>query len=233
MSVSEKKVKFWNVFLNWTVSVLLAFFLIALFSKILSDVVYIPQPEYIDKYKYVELYAPQDKTLEQIDIVKDSISNLIKERNNISKQVGFMFERYDIAEKSFDNWVAARRATELEGNNANVIDETSKTELILDSIAALKSNIHTIRDREDSLEVVLNSLNEKFYHTEQKISELNDNNYSYYNLKLFLIRLLITLPILVLGVLFFVKFRKHKYKEIGRASCRERVTSWCRSRGCL
>lgn len=209
MNISDKKNNTITTVINWTVSALLALFLIILSEKILSDIAYVEDKPYWDEEQYVDqsYLIKLDRLKSESDVLEERVADLLHLQEGVQQY-------YQSQKESFENWLATRSATEQAATNPEVIKRVEANDKILDSIQIIKTQVDKARLSCDSMYKVINQFEQN------NLSALNDGQDQYntveaqHELKIFLIRLLFALPMLVIGVWFFVKFRRHKYKSL-------------------
>ena len=211
MDINDKKLKRTGKLVNWTISIVLMGFLIALSSLIIEDldttVRYPDYETYVDRAPIDELYSANTALQEQIDALYET-------KNNYQKMQDLADENKNAEQESFDNWIKTRSTIGSPAQDKDVLRRTRKIDeyravslawkLRCDSIQsqanALSSEISDNRSKEN---IILAQANQQHRQAVKK-----------YDLRVFLIRLLFVAPVLALGIFFFVRYRSHRFKAL-------------------
>lgn len=211
MEPNEKKINQTRSLVNWTVAIVLAIFLILLSYSILSDLgSSIRAPRYQD-FTDRTILSRMEASRDSLKRYGDTLQARIK---TATGQVEVAQEDYDREKKSFDNWLATRRTTGKSDNDREVESRSRALDL---SLAAIKERREALRTQKQALEenreavLALETEREQY---EKQARQVYDSAYAGYQLRIFGLRLLFALPILLLGVWFFIRFRNHKYKAL-------------------
>lgn len=211
MEPNEKKINRTRSLVNWTVAIVLAVFLILLSYSVLSDLgssVREPQYDrYVDAPAQARLDAARDSLSGRIDTLTARIERV---RGDIEASR----QNYDKEKASLENWLAARRATGKSDADREVLARTQASDAALKRV---ESHRQTLRELEQALQAGRSADAELLQQREeldQAARRAYDTAYSAYQLRIFGIRLLFTLPVLLLGVWFFMRYRHHKYKAL-------------------
>ena len=208
MEFNNKRLERTSTFINYAIALVLCWFLIALSGKILGDV---------DDWKE----RPQAKDFENkelIDAKESEIAKLqttlepkLRARETLQNTLRIAQSDSKNAKESFENWLAARKTVGSSNEDKEVLERAKG----LDEIYKIE------QDRKKELAVINSEIdlsNQKTGNLRKDILEEKDRAYDAqikemrsYELKVFLIRLLFIFPILLLGVYFAVKKRRHKY----------------------
>ncbi len=193
------------------ISVVFSVFLILLGNKVLDDIDNIfarPQPQ---EYENRAAISEADKKIEP---VRNEISKLNEKKDNYEKALQTVRKNYESEKRAFDTWIRTRQAigSPNEDNTilgrARKLDEYKNTEIAWQNkILEIDSSIQNLYKDKERLEKLKNEVI-------QKDRERYDDALKIYNIKIFLIRLSIALPLLVLGIVLFLKFRKNKYSSL-------------------
>lgn len=211
MDINEKKINRTRSFVNWTVTIVLALFLILLSSSILYDMgSSVKQP----RYEHFTSTSEITSARRHIDSLETFRTAVLREIDTLEKKHEASNADYARKKESFDNWVATRRALGRPDTDSEVVSRTMETDRLLDTlkneeaaIGQARSRLGTISEQRDDAENGLMAL-------EEKATELFESAYNVYQLKIFGLRLLLAAPVLALGIWFFIRFRHHKYKAL-------------------
>lgn len=192
----------------WLVALVFAGFLIGLGGTIVDD---LPKVE-----KKLELSDFMDKTAS--DTLRNNIKVLdkaISDANHALEQSEFNLKvtraENEAARETFANWLATRRVTQQADQDAELISRTKA----LDELkakeravgAAVEEQQQKIMNTRQSTERIRATLNEQEIVAQKKL----DSESRRLELRVFLYRLALTMPLLVLAGWLFVKKRKSTY----------------------
>ena len=208
MEFNNKKLEKTSKLINYVIAFVLCGFLISLSSRLIYDVDDWKNRPTAEQFEDKAFLAKQRAELDKLELQQQVKK---EKRSNIEKTIFIVNGNYKNAKESYDNWLAARKTVGSPREDkevlsrANELDEYYKTEQAWrKELLDVEDEIANLYDQQDRIR--------------QKIDQ--EKNFSYtlqtkainkYELKIFLIRLLFIFPILLLGIFFFAKFRKHKY----------------------
>ncbi len=192
----------------WVISIIFAWFLIGLGSSVVND---LPKVEkYLQKDSFIDqaIMTPLQESLSQqytkINHANDELLS-IEEKLRIENKV------YQNANDSFNNWLKTRQATERADQDDELISRTKELENIKKDVNQLDQQISEKYKEITQLNIQTESIR-------QQITVLNNQAYEALqievkkqNLRVFLYRLAVTLPLLILAGWLFAKKRKSQY----------------------
>jgi hypothetical protein len=192
----------------WLVSIVFALFLIGLGGNIVED---LPQVEaeltlenFIDQEKVKPLRAQLSDNEIKIEAEQEVL-------NTTSRQLNALRDDYQNAQKTFDHWRETRQATQRPDQDAELIQRTKQLEVLQQRYADVQT---TYRNQSNALEDIRTN-NSKIYQQisslENEAAELEMAAYRQMELRVFLYRLAITLPLLVIAGYLFAKKRQSQY----------------------
>lgn len=208
MKFNNKKLEKTSVLINYTIAILLCGFLI-LFSGILIDDVgeWKEQPAIEEFQDQVYL----SKRIVEINEINQQINVWKEKEKNVQRALSITEKKYESAKESFDNLI---KTCEIVGspeedpeviNRANELDAYFKTKLEWESeLTRYSDSIGLLRKDKRKVDKLISTEYESAREDQFKAIRR-------YDLKIFLIRLMIILPLLLIGVFFIVRFRNHKY----------------------
>lgn len=208
MDFNNKKLEKTSKLINYTISILLCGFLISLSGKVIDDIDDWKAQPVSEQFENKELL---DSTNAQIEKINEELNQKFEQKSNIENTKRIAESNYDNAKNSFDNWLAARKTIGSPKEDKEVLsrakelDEFYKIEQDWrNELSVIDAEISEInKNKKNYNEIILKEQNRAY---EERIVALRK-----YDLKIFLIRLLFILPILLLGIYFVFKYRKHKY----------------------
>lgn len=192
---------------QWLIAILFAFFLIKVGGSIIKDLPLATEPPQLESFLAVDKIESLEKSMEP---VQADIRKLEDKKELKQSELSANESQYYEQKESFNNWRSARTSTEQSANNPEVISRVKKLDSLLAQKNKIENELQDLSQQESILE-------EKKYPTQEKINELRDQAdeayskaYSHYYLKVFFIRLAFVLPILILSIVLFRKYRNSK-----------------------
>ena len=189
----------------WLVAAAFAFFLIGLGSLVVGS---LPQP---NTSLEVEQFIPQadaQRVQAQINNAKALADKTSREHEKAELKYDAEKARYRSARETFENWVSTRRATERPEQDAELISRTKALDDIKQGENAARIELE--KQEQTNLEA-----SQAVSNAELEMSQLRDAALPEYHsamraseLRVFLFRLAITLPLLVIAGWLFAKQRK-------------------------
>lgn len=192
----------------WLVALVFASFLIGLGGTVVDD---LPKVE-----KQLELSDFMDKT------ASDTLRNTIKASDEAVKEATGVMEQsrlkrnvarsdLEAASETFNNWLATRRVTQRADQDAELIARTQALDALKSkeraAVATIELQQQTILNAQQAADKARSFLNEQ----EQTAQKTLDSESRRLELRVFLYRLALTLPLLAVAGWLFVKKRKGTY----------------------
>lgn len=211
MDINDKKFTRTRKLVNSLIVIALATFLILLGNRIVGDldisVKYPDREDYVDK----ELEAKLNK---EETVLNQQIDGLSESKRNVERMIATAQANKDAEQESFDNWIKTRGTLGKAEQDSEVLKRLAKLD-------EYKEIVQSWQVQSDSLSTLISTIsieNRSIYEARdkeyQRVSALYSSAMRSYDLKVFLIRLLFTAPILALGIYFFVRKRKHKFSPL-------------------
>ena len=192
----------------WIVAVIFAGFLIGLGSLVVHDLPTVDGrvelSDFVDKTRAAPLDAAIRKGVEEARVADERIATLDLKLQSAQAA-------YDTARQAFDNWIATRQSTQRSDQDPEVIRRTRDLDGL--SAATRTAEVAVEEARAAQLE-----MQQRLDATQRERSALDDAARDTYDaavrrleLHVFLIRLAITLPPLLIAAWLFVKQRKSSW----------------------
>lgn len=205
MSTSSRLTEKWINRGLWAISFIFAGFLIGLGSLVVEDLPKVQTAPTINEFVDQQKYESLKNLIEQRESV---ISNLRKEHDDEIEKTEQLNRNYQKSKEVFNNWIATRQTTQDNAQNADVLARTKELE---NQQAAIRAQEQKAQDKykevaklEKDLQEPRDQLNKIEYE-----ANLNVNSVIRWNqIKVFIYRLLVTLPLLLIAGWLFVKKRK-------------------------
>lgn len=189
----------------WLVALVFAFFLIGLGGLVVGN---LPQP---DRSLEIESFIPEadvQRVRAEIDQAQKTAGMTQKALDRAQLKFDAERARYQSARDTFDNWVATRRATERPEQDAELVARSKA----LDALKQAEDMARQEREKEAQTHL---EANQAVSNAEAEMSSLREQAYPQYEaamraseLRVFLFRLAITLPLLVAAGWLFARKRK-------------------------
>jgi len=197
----------------WAVSFVFAYFLTALGNKVVGELPGVDQSVTIESHIPPVALAQLRSDQQRLETQREALGN---QSNLAGPRLVAAQNAYSAARETFDTWITTRTATTDPKQDPEVlrrqrnIDELKQAESAIQAeFDGLNSKLAQSRQSTDSLNTIENQLKETArpaYERELFVKELT----------VFGIRLLITLPLLVIAGWFVVKKRRSEYWPLAR-----------------
>ncbi len=208
MELNSKKLERTSRIVYYSISIILCIFLILLSNKIIGDLDNTAnrpsRADFENKTALAEL-------AKNIAVQNAGLDNLLSKKETIDKTIATAKENYNNEKQSFDNWLQARKTLGSPEKDREVVARAEK----LDEFYKIEQQWRT---QQNSLQTQIDGLQKKKEGIQNSISREEEIAYEKfeqalkkYDLKVFLIRLIFVAPILVLGIFFFIRYRRHKF----------------------
>lgn len=189
----------------WLVAAAFAFFLIGLGSLVVGN---LPQP---NTALEIERFIPQadaQRVQAEINKAQELAGQTGRARDKAQLKYDAQRASYQSARDTFENWVSTRRATDRPEQDSELISRTKA----LDDIKQAENKAREELEKQEQTNL---EASQAVSNAEQEMSQLRDAAYPEYQsamraseLRVFLFRLVITLPLLVIAGWLFAKQRK-------------------------
>lgn len=207
---SNRQPEKWFRRLLWIVAIIFAGFLIGLGGKIVADL-----PLFATSQKTVADYI---ENRPHYDTLQDELKNHEKSQSQLQndweqKNLALQEQRSEIAnaQSSFNNWLATRSVTEQSEQNPEVIKRTQAIDALKAKERVLEQERHAIEQQQLNVEQAAQKLQNDINALEQAAFKVKEKDDKRTELQVFLYRLLITLPLLLLAWYLFAKYRQSAF----------------------
>jgi len=208
MDFNSKKIERTSRLVNYFVSGILCLFLILLSSNLLDDIDRLTvRPEYA-AFENTEAFVNIRKQMAGINVQKDS---LVNQRDNIAKAMEVARENYKNQKESFDNWIRTRVTIESPSKDKEVVERAKKLDGIFKIEQDWRTEYNRLEEEIAGWQKQEQTLNNALSVEQEKANKSYERAIDGYTLKVFMLRLLFVLPVLALGIFFFIRYRAHKY----------------------
>lgn len=197
--------KWFRIFL-WIVSFIFAGFLIGLGSKVVADLPMITAHDSTLE-DFVADRPAYDKLKSELDNAESQKLSIDHEWEQKSHELSTQQNTYANARESFDNWLATRSVTEQSDQNPEVIKRTNELDALKAQESTLERELEAIEKRQLDRRQTIENI-------ENQISVMEADAMDGYNkylnrteFQIFMYRLVITLPLLLLAWFLFRRYR--------------------------
>lgn len=189
----------------WAIAVLFASFLIGLGALVVADLPKAEKPVDAEQFMDQARLRPVRAQLKQDDAQLADINESYERASNDLQHATTAFQS---EREGFNTWIATRSATQQNSQNPEVLARQHT----LDDLKAVERNAQARVDALETQRTDLQQSREKHQQTLEDIQKAGDAGYqravSRMELRVFLLRLALILPLLLLAVWLFVKRRK-------------------------
>lgn len=208
MEFNNKKLEKTSKLINYAIAIVLCGFLISLSGKLIDDVDEWKERPTVEEFYNTELLTEKNAEIEKIEI---EISLWEEKKSSIENTIRVVNSNYENAKKSFDNWLEARKTVGSPQEDKEVLSRANELDEYYKTQQEWESQLLEITDQIQLLAKESSEFNKLVDNEKERAYKEREKAIRKYDLKVFLIRLLFILPILLLGIFFIIKFRKHKY----------------------
>jgi predicted RNA-binding Zn-ribbon protein involved in translation (DUF1610 family) len=208
MKFNNKKLEKSSKLINYSISIILSIFLISLANKFIGDVNNLRDRPYTSNFENSTLIDSLNKAFEGNE---SELQAVYEKKSSTQTTINIARNNYTNAKESFDNWLRARETVGSPTNDEEVLKRANELDEYYKAQQAWEKELQDLNDKVEEERKVQAAFQMKISEEKERARAEYDNAIKKYNLNVFLTRLLIVLPILLLGVFFIFKFRKHKY----------------------
>ncbi len=192
----------------WVVAILFAYFLVALGSLVVRD---LPR---VDNAVTLERYVDQTKARPldvQIKSINQELTELNRQAEPLQKQVNSAGNATRAEQDSFNNWVQTREVTGKSDQDPEVIARTRKLDNLREAERAPEAKLDAVKQNIADLNARLSGVQSQRTALEDAAQSQLQSALRAQQLRVFLYRLAITLPLLAIAGWLFKAMRKHRY----------------------
>lgn len=189
----------------WLLAVIFALFLIGLGGTIVGDLPQVDGRLDVEKFVDQEAVAPLRRAQEEAGAAQSAVQSKLDQAELLNNSAVF---NYDAAQDSFRNWVATRTATQLPGQDKELIARTKQ----LDELKAEQARTQAAVEAQRKALLDANQAYQQAFEQMAPLLAQAQDKYqaarSAAELRVFAYRLALTLPLLALAAWLFKKKRK-------------------------
>lgn len=192
---------------QWIVAVLFAYFLSEVGASLIADLPLLSRSPTIEEFQDRTAIAEQERLMAPMRSTLDTVGSQLADRR---KTIETARENYAKAKESFDNWRAARSATEQSIQNPEVIARTQELDRQLKAQQALEQQAADLSQQEDALQAAMRPHEQAIQELREAAGARYDDAVRRAELQSFAIRLAFVAPILAAALWLFRRHRKSK-----------------------
>lgn len=208
MEFNNKKLERTSKFVNYVISIALCIFLISLSARIMDDIDDWQEQPLIESFEDVDFIKSKESEMSNVDV---EMKGLREKQEGITNTISIAENNYKNAKSSFDNWLEARKTVGSPNEDNEVLSRAKELDEFYKVEQEWRLELNKVNIEMDKLNEKRNKLYDEIDDERGRAYEQLEISMRKYDLKVFLIRLLFVLPILLIGIFFIVKFRKHKF----------------------
>lgn len=197
----------------WIVSFVLTGFLIGLGNLIIGDLPRVEQPvtitQFIDADALDAINTEAEAAREAIAGIE---ADLRAARDDLQTESG----NYEAAYEGFQNWLATRRATTDPAQDPEVIARTNALDILKERERTAERNVEAAQRQETAARTELRAIEARERDLRNDAQPAYNQARSNQELRVFLFRLALTLPLLVVAFWMVAKKRKSRYWPLMR-----------------
>ncbi|WP_269531660.1 hypothetical protein [Chitinimonas sp. BJYL2] len=197
-------------FASWVIAILFAIMLNYLGGLVIRDLFYLPgdgPPQYT-----AYLDTPEIQTLkQQRESLNDQLRTARETESLLATNHTRAEQRYRETRQTFDNWIATRGTTADRQHDAEVLARTRELDGLLKEASDWRTKLNTAQDDVTALTRQIEPLDTARYQAERVARDRFDTDMRSYQIKVFALRLVVVLPLLLLALWLFRRYRQHRY----------------------
>ncbi len=189
----------------WLIAVIFAAFLIGLGSLVVGDLPKVEKPVDAEAFMDQSRLQPERAAIKADDDRLSAINDARQRQNDAVRRAQAATQS---EKESFDTWIATRSATQQSSQNPEVLARTHKLEELQNAQREEEKKVEVLDSQQTDIE------QDKAAHDKvrQQMEDAGQGGYNkavqHMELRVFALRLLLTLPLLALAVWLFLKRRK-------------------------
>lgn len=200
----------WLRLASWAVAIVFALFLNMLGSLVIRDMMFAPAggPPSVEQFADTARDAALRDERRALDSERESLST---RQDAAGVAVTRARRDYDNAKEAFRNWVATRSATGDSSRNPDVLSRTQQLDRLQAALAGLQKQQDALSDQAQALARRAQALDQRAEQARDAAGARYDSAARRYALEVFGWRLAFTLPVLLIALWLFVRYRRARY----------------------
>lgn len=195
---------------SWAIAIVFAVFLNMLGSLVIRDMAFAPSggppavEQFADAPAKARLDAARRHLLAQRDALAEKVDTLEVARGRAAKE-------YAAEKESFRNWLATRAVTGDGASDPDLLARTRKLDTLQAVVVDWQHQIDAIGDQQRALTSQQNQVDTQIAEADAAAERRFDEATRRYEMQVFGLRLALTLPILLVAIWLFIRYRKARY----------------------
>jgi predicted RNA-binding Zn-ribbon protein involved in translation (DUF1610 family) len=177
-------------------------------NRIIDDLDSATKRPILESFENETALASLDNDLEEQDAELEILNS---KKETVEKTIATAKENYANEKQSFDNWLQARKTLGSPDKDQEVLDRAKKLDDFYKVEQEWRAELNTLESQIDEIRKKKREIHNSYNNEQSEAYEKYYEALNAYDLKVFFIRLLFVVPILVLGIYFFVRYRRHKF----------------------
>ena len=208
MELNSKKLERTSKIVYYSISTILCIFLILLSNKIIEDLDGFTARPLVEEYENKNALQTLDSQTQEINAEAEVINS---KKATIEKTIEIAKANYTNEKQSFDNWLQTRKTLGSPDKDKEVLYRAKKLDEFYKVERSWNIQLNDIQTQIEALEKKKGDFSLLADQERTLANTKFEEILKWYDLKVFLIRLLFVAPILALGVFFFIRKRADKY----------------------
>ena len=195
---------------SWVIAIAFAIFLNMLGSLVIRDMAFAPRggPPAIEQFADAPVKARLDAARRDLQAQRDALD----EKAEIMQVArGRAAKDYADAKESFRNWLATRSVTGDSTKDPDLLARTRKLDALQAVAIDWQHQIDAIGDQQRALQSQQAQLDAQVADADAAAEQRYDEATRHYEVQVFGLRLVLTLPILLVAIWLFIRYRKARY----------------------
>ena len=208
MELNSKKLNRTSRLVNYSISFILCLFLILLSNRIIRDLENMTTSPYSGDFEDKTALALLDDDIAKQDDESDILNS---KKETIEKTIAMAKENYANEKQSFDNWIQTRKTLGSPDKDQEVVSRAEKLDEFYKVEQEWRAQLSLLQSQIDEIDRQKQEIRQSISKERAVAYEKYKKELKWYELKVFLIRLIFVAPVLALGIFFFVRFRQRKF----------------------
>ena len=208
MEFNSKKLERTSRLVYYAIALILCAFLIGLSNQLIGDLDTVsaqPKEEsFLNADAVAGINRRQSHLQTEVQALRDK--NVLVERTMLTAQQNYANEK-----QSFENWVKTRKTLGSPENDQEVLSRANRLDAFYRVEQAWRAQLDARQTTIEAYERQQEQVQKQRERENGRATEKYEAALQRYELKIFLIRLLVVGPVLGLGIFFFVRYRRHKF----------------------
>ncbi|MCA8302054.1 hypothetical protein LGN24_11225 [Burkholderia seminalis] len=195
---------------SWVIAIVFAVFLNMLGSLVIRDMAFAPSggPPVIEQFADAPTKARLDAARRDLQARRDALA---EQASTMEVARGRAAKAYASEKESFRNWLATRSATGDSARDPDILARTRKLDTLQAVVTNWQHQIDAIGDQQRALASRQTEVDTQIADADAAAEKRFDAATRHYELQVFGLRLALTLPILLIAIGLFIRYRNARY----------------------